>query len=390
MLKNLGALILAQMFAQCAPPMVILLGGIVGARLTSNPSLATLPIAFMICGTAFSSIPAAMLMARFGRKRGFMGSAISATLAGMLAAYAISIEQFWLFCLATFLVGSNNAFVQQYRFAVAESVPTENVPQAISVLMMAGVFAAWLGPEVAQRLHEWSALGEFSGSFLGLSVLMAVAVFWLAFYRDEVTATNTDDATQRPLLEIIFQPMFVLAAGAAAVAYAVMSLVMTATPVSMHTVDHFSLEDTTWVIQSHVMAMYLPSLFSGMLVSRFGPVRIILVGLALMFGCLVVAFIDRQLVHYWLSLVLLGVGWNFLFLGGTTLLTRTYRTSERFKVQAINDALVFSIQAFGALGSGYVLLAFGWHALLLLCLPMLLVLLLIVWLTDAKRQAHPV
>ncbi|MFT4852713.1 MAG: putative MFS family arabinose efflux permease [Candidatus Pseudothioglobus sp.] len=388
MFRNLGALTLAQVFAQCAPPMVILLGGIVGARLTSNPSLATLPIAFMICGTALSSIPAAMLMSRFGRKRGFIGSAMSATLAGVLAAYAISIEHFWLFCLATLLVGSNNAFVQQYRFAVAESVPAEKVAQSISVLMIAGVFAAWLGPEVAQRLHNWSTWGEFSGSFLGLALLMAIALFWLAFYSDYVPTVSTADAVQRPLPEIISQPMFVLAVGAAAVAYAVMSLVMTATPVSMHTVDHFSLEDTTWVIQSHVMAMYLPSLFSGLLVSRFGPVRIILVGLVLMLGCLMVAFIDRQLMHYWLSLVLLGVGWNFLFLGGTTLLTSTYTTTERFKVQALNDALIFSIQACGALGSGYVLLAFGWQTLLLVCVPMLVVLLLIVWLTHAKPQAH--
>jgi predicted MFS family arabinose efflux permease len=389
MLKNLSALTLAQVFAQCAPPMVILLGGIVGARLSSDPSLATLPIAFMICGTALSSIPAAMLMSRFGRKRGFMGSALSATLAGILAAYAISIEHFWLFCLATFLVGSNNAFVQQYRFAVAESVPAEKVAQAISVVMIAGVFAAWLGPEVAQRLHDWSAWGEFSGSFMGLSMLMAVALFWLSFYRDHVPTSIADDAPQRPLPEIISQPMFVLAVSAAAVAYGVMSLVMTATPVSMHSIDHFNLEDTTWVIQSHVMAMYLPALFSGMLVSRFGPARIILVGLVLMLGCLVVAFIDRQLMHYWSSLVLLGVGWNFLFLGGTTLLTRTYTTSERFKVQALNDALIFSIQAFGALGSGYVLLTFGWHTLLLVCLPMLVVLLLIVWLTHAKGPAQP-
>jgi predicted MFS family arabinose efflux permease len=389
MLKNLSALTLAQVFAQCAPPMVILLGGIVGARLSSDPSLTTLPIAFMICGTALSSIPAAMLMSRFGRKRGFMGSALSATLAGILAAYAISIEHFWLFCLATFLVGSNNAFVQQYRFAVAESVPAEKVAQAISVVMIAGVFAAWLGPEVAQRLHDWSAWGEFSGSFMGLSMLMAVALFWLSFYRDHVPTSIADDAPQRPLPEIISQPMFVLAVSAAAVAYGVMSLVMTATPVSMHSIDHFNLEDTTWVIQSHVMAMYLPALFSGMLVSRFGPARIILVGLVLMLGCLVVAFIDRQLMHYWSSLVLLGVGWNFLFLGGTTLLTRTYTTSERFKVQALNDALIFSIQAFGALGSGFVLLAFGWHTLLLVCLPMLVVLLLIVWLTHAKGPAQP-
>ena len=379
--QTLGVLTMAQMFAQCAAPIVILLGGIVGARLATDPSLATLPIAFMIIVTALSTIPAAMLMSRFGRKRGFMASALSACGAGLLAAYAISASTFWLFCCATFLIGSNNAFVQQYRFAVAETLPPEKIGQALSVLMLAGVAAAWFGPALANYLHDWSAWGEFAGSFMGVSLLLGVTLLLLGFYQNQIPAVQTLVAVQRPLPAIVSQPMFILAAGAGAVAYGVMSLIMTATPVSMHNIDHFDLDDTTWVIQSHVMAMYLPSLFSGLLIGRFGATRIILLGLVLMLGCLLIAYIDRHLIHYWLALVLLGIGWNFLFLGGTTLLTQTYQPAERFKVQAVNDFLIFSLQAFAALGSGYILLAYGWHTLIYVSLPLLVGLLLILWQT---------
>ncbi|MCB1644885.1 MAG: MFS transporter [Pseudomonadales bacterium] len=375
--RTLGILTIAQAFAQCAPPVVVLLGGIVGTRLAPDPSLATMPIAFMIVGTALSTVPAALLMQRLGRKTGFMLSACSATLAGVLAAFAISIAEFWLFCLATMMIGSNNAFVQQYRFAVAESVPDTRVGQSLSILMLAGVAAAWMGPEVAERLHDVGPWGEFSGSFLGISALMVIALIMLGLYENSDLPVPQATEAHRSMFEIASQPLFLLAAGSGVAAYAIMSLIMTATPVSMHTVDHFNLEDTTWVIQSHVMAMYLPSLFSGFLIQRFGGHQIVVLGLALMFACLLVGYIDRHLIHYWGSLVLLGVGWNFLFLGGTTLLTRTYRPEERFRVQAMNDFMVFSLQACAALGSGYILLGFGWNWLLGLSVPLLLILIVL-------------
>ena len=387
MYKTLSVMTLAQVFAQCGAPIVVLLGGIVGAHLATDPGLATLPIAFMIVGVAVSAIPAALLMSRFGRKRCFLASAVSATGAGLLAAYAISIEAFWLFCAATFLIGSNNAFIQQYRFAVAETVPADKLGRSLSILMLAGVVAAWLGPWVAEWLHNWSEWGEFSGSFMGMSLLMSISVLVLAFYENVPLEIKVIDAPQRPLPTILAQPTFLLAASAGAVAYAMMSLIMTATPVSMHQIDHFNLSDTTWVIQSHVMAMFLPSLFSGLLIDRVGPTRVILLGLVLMVACLCVAYVDRHLLHYWISLVLLGIGWNFLFLGGTTLLTSTYQPAERFKVQALNDFLIFSLQAMAALGSGYILLSYGWHALLYVCMPLLLAMLVILWHTRGQSVA---
>jgi MFS family permease len=372
--KTLITLTIAQAFAQTGAPIVVLLGGIVGTALAPRADLVTLPVALMIVGTASTTIPAAMFMSRFGRKLGFMFAASYACVAGLLAALAISIESFLLFCVATFMVGSHNAFIQQYRFAVAESVPQEKIGQSLSIVMLAGVVAAFMGPEAAQRLQDVSELGEFAGSFLGLSAFMLVTLTILSFYQNLDMSEEIIHAEPRPLATIARQHTFLVAISASVVAWCVMSLVMTATPVSMHEMDHFNLEDTAWVIQSHIMAMFLPSLFSGFLVGRFGAVKIIAAGLVLLFGCLAIAWIDRQLMHYWWSLVLLGVGWNFLFLGGTTLLTSTYRPAERYKVQALNDFIVFSMQAIAALGSGFILVQFGWNWIVGLSLPFLILL----------------
>ncbi|MEX0942029.1 MAG: MFS transporter [Pseudomonadales bacterium] len=386
--RTLIVLTAAQAFAQTGAPIVVLLGGIVGAMIAPADNLVTLPIALMIVGTAASTVPAALIMSKFGRKAGFLFGGSYACGAGVLAAWAIEIQNFWLFCVATFVIGSHNAFVQQYRFAVAESVPAHKVGPAVSILMLAGVAAAFTGPEVASRLHALGPWGLYSGSFLGLSALMLAAIVLLTFYPGSKLKLEEMQAPQRGLSKIALQPVFLLAVGAAVVGYAVMSLVMTATPVAMHTHDHFSLNDTKIVIQSHIVAMYLPSLFSGFLIARFGSMKIIGVGLALIMGCLVIAFVDRGLMHYWWALVLLGVGWNFLFVGGTTLLTSTYQPGERFKVQALNDFLIFGLQAVAALGSGVILASLGWEWILGLSLPWLVLLLPVMWMA-ARVQRSP-
>ncbi|MDA7833315.1 MFS transporter [Pseudomonadales bacterium] len=386
MSRTLPVLSIAQAFSQTAAPVIVLLGGIVGTRLAPSHDLATLPVAFMIIGTAITTIPAALLMSRIGRKNGFMLSALAASLAGVLAAYAISESNFWLFCASTMIIGGNNAFVQQYRFAVAEVAAPDQVGKSLSILMLAGVVAAWMGPAVAQNLHDKGPWGEFSGSFLGVSALMLVALISLSFYENKPMTSRAVEEQPRALISIVLQLIFLAAVGAAVVGYGVMSLVMTATPVSMHTIDHFSLEDTTWVIQSHIMAMFLPSLFSGFLIDKFGPVKIVFSGLVLMAACLVVGYIERHLMHYWVALILLGVGWNFLFLGGTTLLTKTYTDAERFKVQAFNDFLIFSFQAMAALGSGYLLTQFGWNWVLGFSVPWLVALAVLLLVATVKKK----
>lgn len=371
--RTLLVLTAAACVAQTGAPMVVLLAGIVGAEIAPTRDLATLPVALMILGTAATTIPASFTMRRFGRKAGFMLAAGYAAGAGLLAAYAIVNLHFWLFCAATFLIGSHNAFVQQYRFAVAEAVPGHQMGRSLSVLMLAGVVAAYLGPRVAMEMQALIPEALYAGSFLGLSVLMGAALLVLSAYQGDSGAHRVDSSQGRSLSEIARQLDFKLAIAASVGAWSVMSLLMTATPVSMHTLDGFNMADTAWVIQSHIMAMFLPSLFSGILVDRFGPIRMIQLGAVVLCLCLMVALSDQQLMHYWWSLVLLGVGWNFMYLGGTTLLTKTYEAGEQFKVQACNDFIVFGMQAIAALSSGYLLLNLGWDWLIYLSLPMLMV-----------------
>ena len=196
----------------------------------------------------------------------------------------------------------------------------------------------------------------------------------LVFFRDTPVRADSAQGEERPLGIILRQPVVILAIASAVVGYSIMSLIMTATPVSMHEMDHHSLDETTWVVQSHILAMYIPSFFSGFLVARFGVMRIIQSGFLLMLVCVVVGWGRPDLMHYFGTMVLLGVGWNFLFLGGTTLLTQSYRVSERFKVQAANDFMIFGLQAIGSLGAGVLLATMGWNGVLAFSLPWLLLL----------------
>ena len=368
----------AQSFGQTATPILVLLGGIVGARIAPDASWATLPLAIMIIGVACATIPASYLMSRFGRKAGFLIGTGVAILAGLVAAWSVHRGLFFVFCLAAFLTGNYAAFMQQFRFAVAESVATEEVPKCLSFLMLAGIVAAIVGPEVGNRLSHTEGLSDYVGSFLGSSVLTTISFFILLFfYRNQALLGDDTAESARPLSEIFGQPKLILAMTSAVVGYTIMSLIMTATPVSMHEIDQHSLDDTTWVVQSHILAMYVPSLFSGILITRFGVMRVIQVGFFVMLACVAVGWGDPMLMHYWWSMVLLGIGWNFLFLGGTTLLTQTYRHSERFSVQAANDFLMFGLQALGSLGAGVLLSVYGWNGVMLFSAPWLVVLLIV-------------
>ena len=334
----------------------------------------TLPLAFMIIGTATTTAPASMLMARVGRKIGFLFGSGMAVFASLLAALGVYQQSFTVFCLAAFLIGCYLAFLQQYRFAVAESVAPDQVPKSLSILMLAGIVAAIIGPEVGRRFSSVEGLPDFVGSFLGLAVLMAMSFLVLLFFRDTEIKADTVEGVERPLGTVLRQPTVILAIASAVVGYTIMSLIMTATPVSMHELDQHSLDETTWVVQSHILAMYIPSLFSGFLIARFGVLRIIQSGFILMLVCVLVGWGRPELMHYFGSMVLLGVGWNFLFLGGTTLLTQSYRVSERFKVQATNDFLIFGLQAVGSLGAGLLLATSGWNGVLAFSLPWLMLL----------------
>lgn len=386
--RNVITLSIALSFAMTAPAITVLLGGVVGNNLAPDPKWATLPVALMVIGGATTSFPAAHLMRKMGRKFGFILAACVGVFAGLLAAYAIHRGVFTLFCMASLLIGAQTAFVQQYRFAAAESVSLSKASKAISFMMLGGIVAAYLGPEVATLLAQQFGKQLYVGSFIGLSLLMCGAMTALLFYQNTASHCSLDEApapTRKTRL-IITQPLFITAISASATGVGVMGFIMTVTPLSMHVHHGFSVADTATVIQSHIIAMYLPSLVSGHLVARFGYYKIMIAGTLAMLSCISIALWDVSFLHYWSALVLLGIGWNFLFISGTTALAYTHRDAEKYTVQAINDGTVFGFQALAALGAGAILYAFDWQTIQWLCVPFLLILLL--WLVY-QTQATP-
>ena len=376
-------LTLAQCFGQTTAPILVLLGGIVGAQIAPSIDWATLPIAIQIAGIASATIPASYLMSKVGRKTGFLVGTALAIFAALFAAWGVYKQSFAIFCIASFLIGNYIAFLQQFRFAVADSVPNQKIPICLSFLMLAGIVAAILGPEVGQRFSVIEGLPDYVGSFLGMAAMLTISfLILLTFYQNFTFEEQDQTSNVRPLGQIFRQPTLIIAIASAAIGYSVMSLIMTATPLSMHEMDHHSLSDTTRVIQSHILAMYVPSFFSGFLISWLGAKRIIQAGFALMVICILIGWGQPDLINYWGALVLLGVGWNFLFLGGTTLLTQSYRSSERFKVQAVNDFLVFGLQAIGSLSAGILLASIGWSGVMVFAVPMLLLFVPVIFYTS--------
>ena len=381
--RTLFVLTLAQCFGQTTAPILVLLGGIVGAQIAPSIDWATLPIAIQIAGIASATIPASYLMSKVGRKTGFLVGTALAIFAALFAAWGVYKQSFAIFCIASFLIGNYIAFLQQFRFAVADSVPNQKIPICLSFLMLAGIVAAILGPEVGQRFSVIEGLPDYVGSFLGMAAMLTISfLILLTFYQNFTFEEQDQTSNVRPLGQIFRQPTLIIAIASAAIGYSVMSLVMTATPLSMHEMDHHSLSDTTRVIQSHILAMYVPSFFSGFLISWLGAKRIIQAGFALMVICILIGWGQPDLINYWGALVLLGVGWNFLFLGGTTLLTQSYRSSERFKVQAVNDFLVFGLQAIGSLSAGILLASIGWSGVMVFAVPMLLLFVPVIFYTS--------
>ncbi|ABV86248.1 MFS transporter [Shewanella pealeana] len=388
---NVWLLTLAQAFAMSATPMMMLLGGLIGAQIAPSPELATLPIASMVVGLALSVLPVSRLMQRFGRKPVFVGGALLAASSGLVAALATSEQNFILFCLSGVMLGSAGAVVQQYRFAAMESVSEELVAKAASRVLLGGLAAAVIGPELA----VWGSLlwqQTYVGAFLLLTLVSLVAAVILSFYREPKCETSSDsqrvENNARSLTEILAQPQLWVAIAGATLGYAMMSFVMTATPLHMHHVEQHSLADTKWVIQSHIIAMYLPSLFSGALVARLGVSKMMLLGLLAYLVTIITAVIGRDLLNYWAALVLLGIGWNFLFVAGTALLPRCYAKTERYKVQSFNDTFIFGAQAMASLSAGWVIHLLGWNVLLLSCLPLIVAqVLLITWWKWSRTKA---
>lgn len=384
---NVWLLMCVGALSMSAASVVVFTAGLIGSDIAPSTSLATLPLAMMIVGTATAVIPVTMLMQRIGRKISFViGSGIS-IVGCLLAAFAIVSGAFSLLCFATFLIGSGLAFVQQFRFAAMESVSENEMANAAAKVLLGGLIAAYIGPELALRSKDLFSV-PFAGAYVMLACLYFFSLLLLLLYRPNKMVDTKTELAGRPLKTIMSQTVFWAALLSAAIAYTVMSFIMTATPMSMHMQEGHSLENTKWVIQSHIMAMYLPSFFSGWLINRFGISKIMFSGLFAFVLCIGIAMIDRSLMNYWLALILLGIGWNFLFVGGTALLPQSYRKSERFKAQAVNEFSVFTVQAMASLSSGWVLYKFGWETLLFMSLPLLIIVLVAIlwWKNSAANK----
>ena len=380
-----------QCLATAGAALVVTIGGIAGSALAPAPALATVPMSLMVVGTAATAVPAALLMRRIGRRRGFALAAAVAAGAALLAALALWLGSFLLFCLSTLLIGGKLAFSQQYRFAAAESVAAPLSGRAVSLVLLGAVGGAFLGPELATGA-SWFGEGAFVGSFVALAGLFTVASGLLLLFQDTGVAVPTQaPQPRRPLRVVAGQPLFVIAVLGGVVGQGVMTFVMTATPISMHVLDGYSLAETADVIRAHVLAMYVPSLASALLIGWLGSGRLMALGLAAFAATLVIALQGHAYLHYWFSLILLGVGWNFLFVGGTSLLVESYRPDERFTAQATNDFCVFGVAALGSLLAGSVVHSAGWEAVLWASAPMLsLMAVALSWLAVLRRRKQPV
>ncbi|WP_298725197.1 MFS transporter [uncultured Ferrovibrio sp.] len=384
--RNALILSVCMALANSAVTLQVTLGGLVGHILVEDKALATLPVTFVVGGTALATIPASMLMRRIGRKLGFMIGCLVAILGSSIAASGVYYANFWLFCLGAFVFGGSSAFVQLYRFAAADISPPEMKSRAISWVMVGGLVSAFLGPEIAKHTRELLSPHLFLASYMAAAALPVLVLGILTTVSIPRPTVSELKETGRPLAEIVRQPSFLVAAMAGMFGYGVMNLMMTATPLAMQICEHpFSAAAT--VIQWHVFGMFFPSFFTGNLIARFGALRIITVGTLLNLVCIGVALSGVEVLHFQIALFLLGVGWNFMYIGGTSLLTEVYRPAERNKTQALNDFLVFGTVALASLGSGKLLYHWGWDFVPLSALPFVLMAgLAAVWLMLQRRR----
>ncbi len=370
----------------CAIPLMMLVGSILGAQLAPSESLATIPIASMVIGTAMGTLPVSLLMGKIGRKTTYILFIFLGVISCWLAVLALQYESFILFCLSSALLGVSNAAIQQLRFAAMECVSPDKGPAAASIVLCGGIVAAFLGPELAvQGQHLTST--AYQGSFWLISGLLIFSAIMLVNVDIRDGPIASDHEQVRPMVDILSNPAFCLAVASATIAFMVMTFVMTATPISMHHHHGHSMADTKWVIQSHIAAMFIPSLFGPLLLRLITVKGMMIVGLIAYFLTVCWGYVDNSVFGYWAQLILLGIGWNFLFFAGTTLLPSTYHEGEQFKARAFNDGFIYSSQALASLSAGWVISTTHWQNVLLLCLgPMVVLILMLIWVKQCTHK----
>jgi predicted MFS family arabinose efflux permease len=374
--RNLAVLFLAQAILGCQMPVNVILGGLAGAELAANRALATLPLSMIVLFSMLTAPVASLIMGRFGRRTGFLLGALAGAVGGALATAALLRGSFGMLLAGSVGTGIFMGFQSFMRFAASDAVPAPLRPKAISIVLAAGLVNALAGPEIVRWLGDALAPTPYAGAYaavVGVNVLGAAVIAWL---RIPLPRQPLDAAPQRTRRAVLAQPKVVAAIVCGMLSYAVMSLVMTSTSLAMS--DHgFTADQAADVVRWHVLAMYAPSFATGHLISRFGHTRIIVTGLCLLIGCAVIALTGYELHQFYLALIALGVGWNFGFIGATSLLATAHLPEEQSFIQGLNDFLVFGLVAVASFGSGALLNLWGWPAVQYAAIPSVLVAFLI-------------
>jgi MFS family permease len=367
--RNVALLAACQAMLFTNNSTLIAINGLAGLALAPYAALATLPITCWVLGAAIATMPASMHMKRVGRRAGLTSGTFWAVVGALICAGAIWQQSFWLLCLGTLVWGVYNAYGQYYRFAAADVAGPDFKATAISLVLAGGLVGGILGPTTSRFTID--SLGpKFMGAYLALITFALVTMVLLQFLRIPVPPAATRSASGRPLAEIAAQPKFIVAVLCAAVGYGVMNFVMTGTPIAMQACGH-AYGDAAFVISSHVIGMFGPSFITGPLIRRIGVLPVLALGVVLNLATIAIALSGLTLAHFWWSLVLLGVGWNFLYIGGTTLLTETYRPEELAKAQGANDQVIFIVMVVSSLSAGMTVTLGGWERVNLLALPLI-------------------
>ncbi len=382
--RNVAVLAALQALLFTNNATLIALNGLVGFALAPDKRLATLPVTGWVVGAALTTYFASLLMKRVGRQRGFMFGTSVGIVGALICCTAIYIGHFWLFCFGTVVFGVYNAFGQYYRFAAADTAPVEFRSKAISLVIAGGLVGGILGPTTSRFTMDLLPT-MYLGAYLALIGILVVVLLVQRQLRIPVPTEKEAHAGGRPLAQVIRQPAYIVAVVAAGFGYGIMNLLMTATPLAMGVCGHpYSAAAT--VISWHVIGMFAPSFFTGSLIKRFGVLNVMMAGVVLNFVCVAIALAGVDVANFWFALVLLGIGWNFLFVGATTLITESYRPEERAKAQGANDLAIFIIMATSSFASGLVLEASGWATLNYLAIPFIFAIgLAVMWLMLRRR-----
>ena len=364
---------------------LISVNALAGYALASNKALATLPVTAYFVGSAVSALPFSLLMKRYGRRAGFGAGAVCAMVGALLCALAVYTRTFWLLCLGTLVLGGYFAAGQFYRFAAAEAVPAQFKATAISLVLAGGIIGGFLGPETAKFTRDLIEGHVFAGAYFSL-IAFALASLLIQRWLDLPPLSAADSrAAGRPVLEIARQPAFIVAVLCGVVSYGVMNLLMTATPLAMAACQH-PFSAAAFVIQWHMVAMFAPSFVTGPLIQRVGALPVIFAGTLLACACIAVALAGIDVMHFWLALVLVGVAWNFMYLGATTLLTETHAPAERGKVQGVNDTAISLTMVMSSLSVGALFSYHGWQMMNVLAAPLIVICAIaVMWLAIARR-----